>query len=292
LLREQLGFNSVILSDCLEMKAISETFGTERAAVMALQAGIDLVLVSHHYTRQRGSIEAIQVAVQTHELSPQAVQQAAGRVLRLKAQYLSWNELPGSETSSALTACIGCEAHVQLQRQAYELSTTLVRNEDALLPLNLDSGQRIVVLSPQRNTMTMVEDRYYSDVMLEEIIKRYHTPVRVLSIAPGTMESACGELSQTTSESDIFVIVTVNAHLDEGQAKLVGYLISSGRSVVGIAVRNPYDLLAFPQLRTYLVTYEYTRPALVAAVRVLFGERQAEGYLPVSLHPRVPPRND
>ena len=89
LLREKLGFNGLILSDCLEMKAISETFSTERAAVMALQAGIDLVLVSHHYTQQRGSIEAIQAAVQAHELSPQAVQQAAERVLRLKASYLS-----------------------------------------------------------------------------------------------------------------------------------------------------------------------------------------------------------
>src|SRR5579859_4003700 len=85
LLREQLGFNGLVLSDCLEMKAISETFGTERAAVKALQAGIDLVLVSHHYMRQRGSIEAIRVAVQTHELSSQAVQQAAEHVLRLKA---------------------------------------------------------------------------------------------------------------------------------------------------------------------------------------------------------------
>src|SRR3989440_1896901 len=128
LLREKLSFNGVILSDCMEMKAISETYGTERSAVMALQAGIDLVLVSHHYTRQRGSIEAIQVALQAHELSPRAVQQAAERVLRLKASYLSRNDIPPSTT---VPDCIGCEAHLQLQDQAYELSTTLVRNEDA-----------------------------------------------------------------------------------------------------------------------------------------------------------------
>src|SRR3989442_787209 len=184
LLREQLGFNSLILSDCLEMKAISETFGTERAAVKALQAGIDLVLVSHHYKRQRGSIKAIQVAVQTHQLSSQAVQQAAEHVLRLKANYLSWNDLP---TSAALPACIGCEAHLQLQDQAYELSTTLVRNEDALLPLHLDSGERIVVLSPRRNSISMVEDRYYSDDILTEIIGQYHTNVKTLSIASGAV---------------------------------------------------------------------------------------------------------
>ncbi len=280
LLREKLGFNGLILSDCLEMKAISETFSTERAAVMALQAGIDLVLVSHHYTQQRGSIEAIQAAVQAYELSPQAVQQAAERVLRLKASYLSWNDLPPSTT---FPASIGCEAHIQLQDQAYELSTTLVRNEDALLPLHLKSGECIVVLSPQRNSMSMVEDRYYSDEVLADIIEQYHSPVRMLSIAPGPVEDAYSKLLQTTSESDIFIVATVNAHLDEQQAEVVRYLVASGRRIIGIAVRNPYDLLAFPQLRTYLVTYEYTRPALAAAVRVIFGERQAQGHLPVSL---------
>ncbi len=279
-LREQLGFNGIILSDCMEMKAISETFGTERAAVMALQAGIDLVLVSHHYMRQRGSIEAIQVAVQTYELSPQAVQQAAEHVLRLKANYLSWNDIP---TSTTLPACIKCEAHLQLQNQAYELSTTLVRNEYGLLPLHLDSGERIVVLSPPRNSTSMVEDRYYSDDVLTDIIGQYHTTVKTLSITAGAVENARRKLLQTTSESDIFIIATVNAHLDERQAELVRYLISSGRRIIAIAVRNPYDLQAFPQLRTYLVTYEYTRPALVAAVRVLFGEKLAQGHLPVGI---------
>jgi beta-N-acetylhexosaminidase len=265
LLRKQLGFNGVILSDCMEMKAISETFGTERAAVMALQAGIDLVLVSHHYTQQRESIEALLAG----ELSSQAVQQAAERVLKLKAGYLSWNDVTTSTTD---LACIGCEAHVQLQDQAYELSTTLVRNEDALLPLRLDPGEQIVILSPQRNTMTMVEDRYYSDDVLADIIEQHHTPVRIVPVAPGSVEDACGQLLQTSA---IFIVATVNAHLDEQQAELVRYFISSGRRIIVIAVRNPYDLQAFPQLRTYLATYEYTRPALVAAVRALFGERQA-----------------
>jgi beta-N-acetylhexosaminidase len=310
LLRKQLGFNGMILSDCMEMKAISETFGTERAAVMALQAGIDLVLVSHHYTQQRESIEALLAG----ELSSQAIQQAAERVLKLKAGYLSWNDITTSTTD---LACIGCEAHVQLQDQAYELSTTLVRNEDALLPLHLDPGEQIVILSPQRNTMTMVEDRYYSDDVLADIIEQHHTPVRIVPVAPGSVEDACGKLLQTSA---IFIVATVNAHLDEQQAELVRYFISSGlpsrsddgavpfvptdraavatqwrwrngqdtvarsafptgtrsiRRIIVIAVRNPYDLQAFPQLRTYLATYEYTRPALVAAVRVLFGERQA-----------------
>src|SRR6266851_3303569 len=65
---------------------------------------------------------------------------------------------------------------------------------------------------------------------------------------------------------------------DDGAAVARSAFPTGTRSIqriIVIAVRNPYDLQAFPQLRTYLATYEYTRPALVAAVRVLFGERQA-----------------
>jgi beta-N-acetylhexosaminidase len=274
LLREKLGFNGLILSDCMEMKAISATIGTERAAVVALQAGIDLVLVSHNYTRQRGSIEEIQLAVQARELSPQVVQQAAERVLRLKAR--------AQEIAPAMDE-VPWQAHLQLQNRAYELSTTLIRNEEALLPLHLSSEESIIVISPPRNTITMVEDRYYTDDELVETLKRHHSAVRLLPIAPGVGENDFRMQLQTTRESDIFIVATVNAHLDKPQAECVRYLVSSGRRVIGIAVRNPYDLQAFPQLHTYLATYEYSPPALTAAVRVIFGESQAHGHLPVSI---------
>jgi beta-N-acetylhexosaminidase len=131
--------------------------------------------------------------------------------------------------------------------------------------------------------MTMVEDRYYSDNLLADILQQHHSAVEIKSVAPGPVEDACKKLLQTTSESDLLMVATVNAHLDEQQAELVRRLVSSGLRIVVMAVRNPYDLLAFPQLRTYLVTYEYTRPALVAAARVLFGEKKAQGHLPVTL---------
>ncbi len=279
LLREELGFTGVILSDCMEMNATANTFGTERAAVMALDAGIDIVLVSHTHTRQQGSIEAIQRAVLSDKLSPHMVQQAAERVLRLKARAQASS---ADAIHQAHTSIIGCEAHVQLQKQAYELSTTLVRNEDALLPLHLNADERIVILSPQRNGKKIVEDRHHSDAILAEIIEQYHMPVKLLALTD-SMGTTWEQLLRTTDASDVFIVATVNAHLDDTQAELVRSLLSSGRRVIGIAVRNPYDLLAFPELRTYVVTYEYTRQALAAAVHVLFGEGQPKGHLPVSI---------
>lgn len=271
LLREELGYKGVIVSDCLEMCAISDTFGTEKAAVMTLQAGSDLALVSHRYKLQRGSFEAIKEAVQSGTLSAQVVQQAAERILELKAHYLAWDTAPID---------VDYDAHVRLQDRAYELSTTLVRNDEGLVPLHLEADERIVVVSPSRASKSLVEDRYYTDETLLEIIRRYYNNVSLVSV---TGEEEYPELLRRVHESDMCIVATVNAHLDEKQADVVRFLVSNGRRVIGIAARNPYDLLAYPQLRTYLVAYEYARPALEAAVRVLFGETQAQGRLPVSI---------
>jgi beta-N-acetylhexosaminidase len=300
LLRQQLGFDGVVLSDCLEMQAISNTYGTERAAVMALQAGIDLVLVSHHYEQQRGSIEAILTAARAGQLAPQVIKQAAERVLSLKARYLSWDGLPNpspvvgarfiapsspeahhqqgamnrapttgaaSSDTTALRAHIGNETHLRLQQEAYARAITLVRNDDALLPLRLSPEQRLVVFSPPRSFATMVEDRYYRDDVLVDILRCYHANVSLLPIAPG---EAIEQAIQSTGAADTFIVATVNAHLDEAQAAPVRALIASGRRVIVLAVRNPYDLQAFPGQRTCLATYEYTRPALEATAHVIF----------------------
>ncbi|MBA2396368.1 MAG: hypothetical protein H0V70_26885, partial [Ktedonobacteraceae bacterium] len=104
-----------------------------------------------------------------------------------------------------------------------------------------------------------------------------------VTLLPVTSKEDYQGILEKTHERDIFIVATANAHLDEGQAGIVRFLVDNGRRVIGIAVRNPYDLAAYPQLRTYLATYEYTRPALLAAVRVIFGEKQAQGHLPVTV---------
>lgn len=279
LLREKLGYDGVIISDCLEMKAISETVGVGRGTVMALQAGIDLVLVSHLYERQQASISSIHAALQSGELSPDMIRQSAERVLRLKARFLSWDALI-EEDGIPSAHSIGGPSHQQLRDRAYEISTTLVKNDENLLPLHLDSAQRIAVLYPVREIWTRVTDKDHSPARLVESIRQRHDHVIAVPFLQGSTNE---EILQATTRADLFIIATINANLDAQQAELMQYLLNAGRTVIGIATYNPYDLLAFPELGTYLVTYENTPPALAAAVRVLFGEVKPRGHLPVSL---------
>jgi beta-N-acetylhexosaminidase len=279
LLRDQLGFQGVIISDCLEMKAISEGVGIAHGSVRALLAGIDLVLISHIYDHQRAGSAAIQQALQTGELPVEILQQAVRRVIQLKERYLSWDKALADPT--APLQWVGNAAHQQLSEQTYEVSTTLVRDTAGLLPLQLQSEQRIAVVYPAKQAWTEVADRKLAIEDLVQQLQKRHTNINIHPFFVWT--DLHEEILPSVQDADIILAVTVNANLDEQQVSLMQALLQSGRPVIGLAVHNPYDLLAFPTLGTYLVTYEYTAPALTAAVRVLFGEIEARGHLPVSL---------
>ncbi len=278
LLRQQLGFDGVIVSDCMEMNAITRTVGVEQGSVMALQAGIDLVLISHIYERQIASLVAIQAAIQVGQLARETIHLAAERVLRLKERSLSWP----TALSSTLAAEVGSQEHQQLRDKAYALSTTLVRNDEQLLPLSLQPGESILVLYPQKATANMAQDKFAAPTALVENIQQRHTNTQSIIFPPQMSAEDRHELLHKAQQAAIIIMATINAHAGEDQAELMRQLLHMDRPVIGIAVHSPYDLQSFPELRTYLATYEYTPPALEAVVRVLFGEIEAQGQLPVN----------
>ncbi len=279
LLREKLGFTGVIISDCLEMNAVSETVGVGPGAVMALQAGTDLILISHLYTRQRAGIAAILSALQEGVLRQDVVKQAVERMLKLKEQTLSWDNLP----NASLPVTISSSTHRQLRDSAYALSTTLVRDKAGLLPLRLEQAEQLLIVYPQRDNWTQVENRHYPHEFFVESIRQRHAHTIARSMTPASLQDDYKELLRVAHASSVIIVVTVNAYLDVQQVDVMHKLLQCDRRIIGIAVYNPYDLLAFPELPTYLVTYECTEPALAAAVHVLFGDDGPQGRLPVSL---------
>jgi beta-N-acetylhexosaminidase len=283
LLREQLGYAGVVISDCMEMDAITNTVGAARGSVLALKAGTDIVLVSHRADRQRASIKAALAAARSGELSTEAIAQAAERVLSLKQTLLSWD----TAMPAAPSVWSGSPAHQQLAQQAYEQSTTLVSNADGLLPLRLDPSDALAVLIPQPNTFSQASDKVQHHDFFVAQMRQRHSNVNPIMLASQPTDAEIQQALHAARSARATIMLTMNANLDPQQAELVGALLQTGVPVIGLAVGNPYDLLAFPALRAYLATYEYTRPALEAAARVLFGETPARGHLPVSL-PTLP----
>jgi beta-N-acetylhexosaminidase len=131
---------------------------------------------------------------------------------------------------------------------------------------------------------------YPHEALVTSIQERHPNTEGILLDLPSA-ESYRQRLSDLLTTAHLVIVATINAHLDKRQADLMKHILQSGKPTIGLATCDPYDLSAFPELGTYLATYEYTVPALVAAVEVLFGEAEAGGSLPVTI-PGVAPSSN
>ncbi len=280
LAREALGFDGVLMTDCLEMGAVAKTVGVARGATLALRAGADLILISHTLDEQRAAIGQVRAALATGELPAETVRQAAERVMRLKARYLAWDRLPAPVASASVSS----EAHQRLSAESYQRAVTLVRDAAGLLPLRLAPDARVVALAQATASFTQASDTPYAHQALVERAQAYHANTRgVLIDAEADPASVAAALAEALA-SDLIILATLNASRDARQAALIERLIATGRPIVAIAASDPYDVAVFPQLPTYLATYDYTPPALAAAVDALFGAFTPSGRLPIDVN--------
>jgi beta-N-acetylhexosaminidase len=278
LLRDQLGFAGVAVTDCLEMNAVAEGVGVARGAVLALRAGNDLVLVSHRDERQRAALDAVLAAVAAGELAGARVREAAERVLRLKQRHLSWERLPAASD----LVVVGNAAHRELAARAYAASTTLIRDRAGLLPLRLAPDAHVLVAVVPPRAVTAASDSAFDAAALLAEVRRFHPATSLARVTPGAEEELAAA-TDAARNADAVVLVTVNCHLDARQQAAAAGIARAAARVVGLAACDPYDAAALPEVGTYLATYEYSAPALAAAVAVVFGERAATGRLPVTV---------
>jgi len=107
LLRQQLGFNGLIITDCLEMRAVVDRWGTAQAALLAVQAGADIVLACHTLERQREIYNSLLSAARSGELPQSSIDVAVERILTAKEAFVSIpfdpDKLAGMVDSSLLT---------------------------------------------------------------------------------------------------------------------------------------------------------------------------------------------
>ena len=278
LLREELGFDGVIATDCLEMDAISQGVGVAEGAVRALAAGADLVLVSHQVDRQMAALAAVRAALRSGRLDPARVHEAIGRIQRLTSRRLTWERALHPAPAASSQA-----ATVSLRDHAYARSTTVVRDDAGLLPLRLDPGQRALVLDWPVTDVTRAVDIPYDSEPFTSALRERFDAVETLVLPDADDSAGIEQTRRRIGNAAMVIALTLNAHLDPRRATLLRGALDGKERVIGVAVCNPYDAAALPTIPTYLLTYDYSAPALRAVAEVIIGGRVATGRCPVTL---------
>jgi beta-N-acetylhexosaminidase len=278
LLRNEMGFKGLVVTDALDMGGIAQGFGGAEAAVRALEAGADVLLMP---LDPDVALRAVVAAVENGRLTRRRIQESVAAILSAKERLgLDRKRLVDLEAIGDIVD--SPEASERAQEIAGR-AVTLVRNDGNLIPL----------ATPERACyVVMVENRYSSDgqVLAQEVRQRApRTAVAFLdaSMPRDALEDAIRGLPACQSYA-VAAFATVAAY--RGSVGLAGELphavetlIASGLPVALVALGNPYLLRNFPAVAAYLATFSNVPPSEVAAVEALFGEIDIRGHLPVSI---------
>jgi beta-N-acetylhexosaminidase len=283
LLRGELGYQGVITTDCMEMKAIADTIGTVEGTYQALKAGVDLCCVSHTHEWQHGVIDRVKEGLSSGDLPMERLEEAAMRVLALKEKYLSWAEIvPLFGAEEFALDVVGCPAHEALAREVYERAVTLTK-DDGVLPLAVTPEDRVGVVSLQNLIASLVEDDRYLVNPLAKAVRELHGNVEWVELQNPPTEEEIERVVRELVGCKAIVVGTMNAHLSAGQVELVERLRGLQAPVIAVSIRTPYDVVKFPEVAAHIATYEFTPMAVQVAVEAIFGKVKLTGRLPVTL---------
>lgn len=278
LLKTRLGFEGLVVSDCLEMDAIKEFYGTARGALGALKAGVHLVFVSHSAALVKEAVGLIEKAVAEGELPMSIVDEALEKVLFYKAKYdlggaaasdeAKASDETASKAAKADIAVVGCAAHRRAAAAISEESICLVQGE--LLQVRAGAGDTIFLGSyPYRTDQasSQAQTGLSFPALAAEAFGAAHA---MTDIDPSEEEIA--RVSELASRYTHAVIGLYNGRENAGQLRLANRLAASGKHVTAIAFGKPYDLKLLDAPIRGLAAFEYTPLAIASAIRVLGGE--------------------
>ncbi|MFC8565139.1 glycoside hydrolase family 3 protein [Streptomyces sp. NPDC057245] len=274
ILREELGYDGVVVTDSLGMQGVRTKYGDERVPVLALKAGVDQLLNPPDLPL---AWNAVLTAVREGELTEARLDESILRVLRLKAKLGLFGD--AYTTRRDVDRTVGTRAHLAAADRIAERTTTLLVNEGHLLPLSRREHRRLLVVgadpaSPSGTTGPP------TGVLANALAELGFTAT---ALSTGTAPSAAvvERAVAAAGDADAVVVATYDVTADSGQRTLVARLLETGKPVVAVAVRNPYDVAQLPGVPAVLAAYSWTDVEVRAAARVIAGRVRPRGKLPV-----------
>ncbi|WP_254434163.1 glycoside hydrolase family 3 protein [Halobacillus sp. Marseille-Q1614] len=263
LLREEMGFEGVIITDSLGMSG-ANVVPQDRVPVEAFKAGADILLNPPNVPLAYNSMLE---AVKSGEISEKRVDESVFRILETKFKRGLFHE-PG--VSSDAIQNIGLEENLALADQMTEDSITLVKN-DGVLPLS--EGEKVFVTGPS----------IANPLMLADLLGEKGMEAESYSTNTSPSSSQIANAVERAEGFDKVIVTAYTANTNSAQQRLVNELREAGSKVIVASMRNPYDIMAFPDVEGNVLTYGFRGVSVEALAKVLSGEVNPTGKMPVTI---------
>jgi beta-glucosidase-like glycosyl hydrolase/CubicO group peptidase (beta-lactamase class C family) len=281
LLREDMGFQGLLLTDALRMRAISDGYGVGEAAILAVEAGADVILAPADLWV---TLDAMEEAVSSGRLSRERIDASVRRILEMKARvgvhrnrYVNLDHIADVVASSR---------NLAVADEAAARSITLPRDRDHLVPVDPAGYPNVLhVVYARGEDLT-------AGRALGSALGVYFRGLTTRRLTPESPATEYEDLDWLRGEADLVVVSAfVPPRAGAGDVAVPELLsrfveeTGEGKPTVVLSMGNPYLLSAFPGVGTYLLAWGPHEVSQRAVVRALVGETAISGRLPISLPP-------
>ena len=291
LLRGQAGYNGVVMSDCLEMKAVKEHFSPVEMVKNAMDAGLDLMIASHSPGFQVELLDALYFQVKKGVIPEKRIDESLERILKLKEKYPSLSPISPDRAKKTV------RIHRAAEKKIADRSITVLRNRKGIIPIN--PAARTLIIEWGKVQATMPPSSAANVSYLARAAGQFleHVDIEILDLLPpGNDEQANPvthipeTLRNKLKEYDqvIAALYSRSPNIERLQAGPLNELFGLRSDVIVAALGNPYDIRNFPLVDTYVVTYGFREVQVEALFRVLTGVIKSSGKLPVQIRGLFP----
>lgn len=278
LLRDEIGFEGLIVTDCMEMQAITQNYGAGESAVLAALAGVDAMFFSHTREYQEAAFNALLQAAESGRLSMMQIDAANARLDAFTRQFPA--------VDPAGLSAIRQPDHLRVCRTAAEAGTVLYAAAEGLLPLHPENQSISVIEFALQLGPGAADHRDPSG--LAALLREQAPSILHIALTPSDPRpSAIEQARQMARDAGVTIVATRSAHLIPRQRELAQELLDLAATSVLLCLRNPYDVEVLTGVDAILCTCGDGTPSLQAAIDALLGRFTPTGRLPVPVRHAV-----
>jgi len=269
LLREELGYDGIVMTDAMDMDAITNRYTPEEAAIRAILAGVDLIVYGAGFSeaRQQGAMQAVYDAVLDGRIDESRIDESVYRILSAKMQYglMDWQPLEPSTAPQRIASA----QTMTLLPEVFDAGVTVAYDNDDKVPV--DNQTSVAIIYPGQRTLIPRE------------CEPYHPNIQWFPVSNAPTTDEIESAIELVGRVDTAIVFTRNAITIPAQIDLVRAL--PPEKTVAVALYSPYDGREFADVGGYIVTYGPQDFGVNTVCRILFGISPAQGTLAITLNP-------
>jgi len=269
-LRGKLGYEGLVLTDCMSMNAIKDFYTSEKGCVMAINAGADIICLNGTMDVQAKCYTAVLEAARAGEISMEKIDTAVQRIIKYKEKYnLAAVNNPPQESYPP---------HNALADEMSAKSITLIKGSGTITLDN--ASENIFAISPPPSKANIADDTIVTQhTFCKKAAEEFGCNYAEITIDPTDTEIS--DIIAKTENHQVILYATYNAILNPGQVNLFNALKNAGKQIATVSLRVPYDALALKGADCYIAAYEYTNRAVTNTLLTLAGKIPFTGKLPL-----------